>query len=332
MGLSRTLYSSINKALADTSTALRSHASEVHNFMRQITGASHGTSGVNGAPPSSSNWTVHSSHACGVGAGAGNNFSAAFTAAEWLRAAAGSTHAWIVFQSPSTLLGGTHYVTVSLGTASDQNAVYKISRTAPSGGTTTADPTSAVESTYGTGQQTHPTGTTAGKTHLVIDADGNFMFWCSKNGSTYTNLWLAVFGTVEAHAGDSYKTFLAVSFLDSGRGAPAMTSTITVRGLHLDGTAISTTNVHIAYLAVNSSSSLQAAVTQLHGSDSTVDAFPCAYVVSTAAGLMGSRGRIPDVWLVGTGQANAAGDPSGAAPTRVSLGGLTTAMDVIPVL
>lgn len=331
MPLSRTWYTNNNVALADTSTALRSHASMLHNLLKMLCGITNGNNGAPGAPPSSSYWTVHSS--CnGTTASAGNNFNNTFTAGEWVRAAAGVAHSWFVLQSPSTLLNGTHYVTVSLGTASDQNIVLKIAKTAPSGGTTTADPTSASESTY-TSFQSHPNSVTAGKSHMIVDADGNFHFWSSKNGAGYAHWWMCVQGLVEtASSGDNFRTIMAQVFTDSGRGAPGYTTTISARGFHLDGTAANTTNLNITYLACSSSTGLAQHVTQLRGVDSKADGVPCAYVVASLASNMGVRGRLPDVWLSSGGPAVGAGDPSGAAPTRVVLGGAVTAMAVVPGL
>lgn len=333
MPLSRQWYDSKNKALADTSTALRSHASQWHNFMRQITGASHGTSGPAGAPPASADWSVHSSHACGVAAGAGNNFSAAFVASEWLRAAAGSSHAWIVFESPATITDGPVYLTISLGTSSDQNAVIKISKTAPSGGTTTADPTSATEVTYGTSQQTHPNTTTAGKTHLVMDADGNFYFFSSKNGGApgYCHFFLSVCSLVNTAAGDSNRFMLACQYLDSGRGVPSCLNTISVRGLHYDGSAGSpTSSFNIGYIAASGSTSMAQQLTQLNAANSKVDGIEGGWVFDTLTSFMGVRGQFPDFLYCTTGAATGAGDPSGVAPTRVVYGGAILPSEVVP--
>jgi hypothetical protein len=308
-----------------------------HNFLKQLTGAATGSSGASGAPPSSSYWTVHSSHACGVGAGAGNNFSSTFTASEWLRAGAGSTHAWFVLQSPASpgITDGPYYLLVSLGTASDQNAIVAIAKGAFSGGTTTADPTASNQSTYTT-TQVHPNTTTAGKTHFVTDAAGNFFFFASKNGSGYMHTMLLGQTLTEARSsGDSGRFVIGLTYTDSARGTPPTNSTVPLRGWQYDGTTAmdASTNLNnVIYLASNSSSALVSVITQLNAIDSKVDGIPAAYVVSIRATYQAIRGRLPDVWFCGAGPAVGAGDPSGAAPSRIVLGGMIFPMEVAPGL
>lgn len=334
MALSRTWYDNVNVALADTSTALRSHASMWHNFLKQMTGATTGNSGANGAPPGSSYWTVHSSHACGVGAGSGNNFSSTFTASEWLRAAAASTHAWFVLQSPATTTDGPWYILVSLGTSSDQNAIVALSKVAFSGGTTTADPTATNQVTY-TSFQVHPNTTTAGKTHLVVDANGNFFFYSGKNSAGYCNFCVIGQTLTEARSsGDSGRFAIFCSYLDSGRGVPNLITGSSTTGRQLSPTATATTAGDVATvsnLTINGFS-YNTAMATANLVDSKVDALPVYYVYLKTAGNVGVRGRIPDMWLVGAAASVGAGDPSSAAPTRIVMGEALVPMGYAPGL
>lgn len=332
--LSRTWRANANLALPDVSTALRSHASMWFNFKNQMCRALQGTAGASGAPVAASAWTVHSS-SDGVTAGAGDNLGGStFTAGKWLRAAAASPHSWFVLQSPATpgVTDGPYYILVSLGTASDQNAIVAIAKTAFAGGTASADPTAAGQSTYTTAA-THPNSTTAGKTHFYVDDAGNFFFWSSKNGLGYAHMFICGQSLTEARpSGDTCRFVLCVSFLDSGRGAPGLTSTVPLRGFHNDGTAAATSELTLPVLNIGGGSAMASVLTQLNSVDSKLDGLPILYVVSTKTGQMGVRGRLPDSWLVGSGAANGAGDPSAAAPNAVVMGGGMWPLEVVPGL
>lgn len=333
MSLSRTWYTNNNLALPDVTTALRSHASMWFNFKNQAVQALTGSTGASGAPPGSAAWTIHSS-SDGVTAGAGDNLGGStFTAGKWLRNTAGNAHSWFVLQSPNTLTDGTHYILISLGTSSDQNAIIAISKTAFSGGTTTADPTAANQSTFAA-SQTHPNTTTAGKTDYVVDANGNFHFWSGKNSAGYRHLWVSVMGLVEARSsGDTGRTMLCMIYSDTGRGAPPFLAVLPVRGWLVDGTtALTGSQGTIGYLNVGGGGAYVSQLTQNNVIDSKVDGIPAVYVFMNLAGNMGVRGRWPDVWYCGSGSAVGAGDPSGAAPTRVCMGGGIFPMEVAPTL
>lgn len=335
MPVSEPYYSAVNRPLDDTTTGLRSHASMWFAFKGILTGALSGyTNGPNGAPPAASYWTIHSS-SDGVTAGVGDNLGGVvFTAAKWVRAAAGVAHSWFVLQSPSLpgLTDGPFYVLVSFGTASDQNVVIAISKTAFSGGTITADPTAAGQSTYTTFQM-HPNTTTNGKTHFLVDGRGSFWFFSSKNATGYAHACVAVQSLTETRpSNDVGRTVLLAQFTDSGRGAPNITQTTSLRGFHMDGTAATGANLNMAYLGVSSSNALVTNITQLNGADSKLDSVACCYVCSSLAGQMGIRGRIKDAWQVASGQNNGAGDPADTAPVRVVMGGLALPFNMVPGL
>ncbi len=333
MPLSRTWYSAVNRSLDDVTTGLRSHASMWFSLIRLLTGAEAGTNGASGAPPSSSYWTVHSSHACGVAASSGNNFSTTFTASQWLRNTAGNSHAWFVLQSPNDVLDGPWYIMVSLGTSSDQQAIIAVAKSAFSGGTTTADPTATNQSTY-TAFQVHPNTTTAGRAHVVVDDDGNFFFYSSKNSSGYAHFTLMGQSLQNAaSSGDSARFVILAQYLDSGRGVPSMeANNISVRGLSFNGTTALTSGTGRIPAISAAGTSMATALTGVNSATGKADGLPVAFVIDSTVGGQGIRGRIPDIELISAMVAVAAGEPAAAAPERCVLGTWAVPMEVVPLL
>jgi hypothetical protein len=303
MSLSKTWYTSANLAAADITTALRASASGYFALKNLLTGGLAGTAGTGGQPTNF--WTVHSSSDGVTASNADNLGGNTFTAAKWVRAAAGVAHSWFVLQSPASggLTTGPYYLMLSMGTAADANCIIAISRAAPSGGTTTADPTSSPVQSIAPAAQYFSNTTAASKYHLVMDAKGNFHFLGSVNGGNRFVSYVGVHELTEVPTGDLAPVVLYLDFLTSGTGVPRFCTTNVssgIRGMCNDGTtaASSSTALRMANLTWSGNTD-SATRTAVNNTDSKVDGIPMAHVYDTTASHATYRGRVPDVWYMG---------------------------------
>lgn len=337
MSLSKTWYTSANLAWADTSTILRANASILFALKGLLTQVLTGTAGTGGQPPASAAWTVDSS-SDGTTAGAGDNLGGGtFTAAKWVRAAAGVAHTWFVLKSPASagILDGPWYMMVSFGTGSDSNIIVGISKNAPTGGTTTADPTSSPAQSLFTTFAALPGVAAAGKSHIVMDAKGSFRYHYSLNGSNrFCGFW-NLEELVETKANDSARIVFIIDMLNSGTGAPRFGTTNLgggYRGYANDGvTPLTSSTGRVMNIQWNGNTDASTRTT-VNATDSKADGLPVAYLYDVTAAHLGMRGRVPDVWYMGGQVAVGAGSPSGAAPDRVLAGDILTPFSVTPSL
>lgn len=337
MGLSKTWYTSANRAMDDVSSALRSNASILFALKGFLTGALTGTGGTGGQPPSSAFWTVDSSSKS-TAAGAGDQFSASFVAAEWVRAAAGVAHSWYVLKSPVSagITDGPWYMLISWGTSSDNAYRLAISKTQPTGGTTTADPTVTAYGDFGTAVTGLPGSATNGKCHIVMDAKGNFHFLQSFNGGGRFVTWMTVQELVEARSsGDAARVVAVIDMLNSTTGVPRPSGFVGTgwRGFSNDGTtAVDSTHGKMAILQWTGGNSDTSVRASLNAIDSKADAIPMLYVYDTTAAHTSLRGRVPDVWFMGAQVAVGSGTPTAASPDRVMAGEVLIPFSVSPSL
>jgi hypothetical protein len=336
MPLSGTWYTTANRAFDLNTLAFNVAQSTIFALKAYLMGDISGTDGPEGARPSSAYWTIESS-SDGVTASAADNLGGGtFNATKWLRAGAGVAHSWFVLKSPASpgITDGPWYLMASLGTASDTNWVLAISKNAFAGGTITADPTSSNQSTYTTTQFDEAVNT-AGKTHFITNAAGNFWFLVSKNGSGICRMMVSFQTLADARSsGDSARSILMFDYSAASRGTPRFpeSSTPTWRGLNYDGTtAITGTTGKLVQINA-AATTLGSAFTTSNGNDSKIDFLPGCYVFDTTAAKTGCRGRIPDCWMVGAQAAVGAVEPSAASPARVIIGYTAIPMSVVPSL
>lgn len=336
MPTSKQWYTSANLAIADSTTASRCAHSSIWGFGAMLLGHQSGTNGPEGARPSSSNWTLagsSNSSTAGMDTTDRLNFSGAFTDANWVRAAAGVAHTWFVLSSPNTVLDGPWHICFDyIGPTNDQTCTLVVSKNVFSGGSTTARPTSVNESVL-TGFQFCSTTQAAGKIHLAIDADGNFRWLRSRNGTGYFDTFISIESLVEYHSGDPARAFMLTHFLDSGTGALTNSQSPAMRGLCNDGTtALTTNNCGIGEMLFRPGGISLTSYNTTNTVDSTVDALPMCYVYDNTTARKGIRGRYPDMWDVGAQVAVGSTFPGTGNPERTLVGSKMIAFSVAPSL
>lgn len=318
-------YGQLNKALANVTTAANACNSWLHSWMKGITGTvlTGFTNGTTGAPPTSSRWSVLLS-SNGTTAGAGDQFSAAYVAGEWLSNTAGNAHSYFVLQSPSTpgILDGPWYILVSKNSATATTYTVSLSKTAWTGGTTTADPTNAgTVSTTGAVQLFNASSTTAGKTHFYVDAKGNFFVMCSRDGSGVVETGF-LFTELEQTqpSGDAHRVIGYITHSASGVFASINNgSNLTgqsILGFQRNGAAQASSQMQIT--------SHNFPLTELNGINSDVEGVKGGLVISTLTANQCVRGYIPDLYQCCTAPVNGANYPDTTNPIWSAIGAAAT--------
>ena len=319
-----TKYGLANKALADVTTAALACNSFLHAFFKAITGTdvSGFTAGTGGAPPASSFWTVE--RTCnGATASAADNFTNAFTAAEWVSNTAGNAHSWFVIKSPTSpgITDGPWYMLVSKDSATATTYRVSISKTAFAGGTTTANPTNAGTVSEVQASLFNASSTTAGYTHLMADAKGNFWALCSRVGSGVVETGI-IFTELEQSrsSGDSYRAICYAAHSTSGIFSGVHTGTnisgTGVLGFQRDGTAVASSQLIISAHDLTGFTEL--------GLSNEVEGLKFGLVYSTKTANMGVRGWLPDLYQCTTAVANASSYPDTTNPLWTAIGSATT--------
>lgn len=318
-------YAAVDVALPDCTTVLRQSGSMLHCLKGLLTGILTGTNGPNGAPPASSNWIVDSS--CdGVTAGAGDNLGGAvYTAGKWVRAAPGSAHSWFVLKSPTSpgVSDGPYYILASMGVGAgaDYYCKFQVAKLQFTGGTTTADPTTAHTSDFGENEHVPSGSNVASRAHLCIDAAGNFWFLCSQNSSGLAFFILGGQSLTETAGSDPSRFFVYQQFLNSGRGVPTWDESAgMIRGISGNGiTQLDAGTCRMMSIGAQGTG-LASALGGLNSLTGKADALQLGYVIETLGVSRGFRGRFPDCWLAGGQSPVPSGDPTDAAPNRILTG------------
>lgn len=329
--VSVTKYGLVNKVLPDVTTAARACNSWIWSWLKAITGTvvSGFTAGTGGAPPASSNWTWERS-SNGTTAGAGDNFSNTYVDGEWLSAAGAVAHSWAVVKSPVTngILDGPWYIFISKNSGTATTYTVSLSKTAWTGGSITADPSNAgTVSTTGATGLFNVSSTTAGKTHLYMDAKGNFFILCSRDGTGVCETGF-LFTELEQTqpSGDSNRVFGYITHSTSGIFANINNGTnlsgANMLGFQRDGTA--QTSSQMVLTAHNISG-----FTELNGINSDVEGIKYGMILCTKTANMCIKGFIPDIFQVTSAPTNGANHPDTTNPLWSALGSSSTSGKVL---
>lgn len=302
MANEKTWYSWADYALPDTSAVanmLKSVCWCMKAMLKgDITGA---TTGPEGAAPSSSNWTVVASCDGTTAARDGvDRWGTTFDITKLVSVVSTGAHSWIELRN-STL--GYSFLIELVCPAANQCLIV-LAKTAFTGGSTTARPTSPDEVGWGAiplveSSVTSPLWSAGARVHRCIDASGNFWMFLSRNGSALITGAYAVQTLKNLRmASDAYPVVGFFSFNNTGvmrdggldfiRGS----SSVTLRGRGYDGAAVA--NMTVIGLNYGSSSTLTSGFTAPFFGDSLVDTFPCT-VVAYTAGVWGLKGDFYDV-------------------------------------
>lgn len=221
MPLSRTWYTDMNLSFPNVTTGTlqsKSYLWCIKSLLMQDAAAV-GTHGPDGAPIAGSAWTcVGSSDSVTAGLDAVDRWGSPFDGTKIVRATAGTAHSWIVLQSPAAM--GPVYWCLDWSTTSDVSMTFVWSRTAFTGGSITARPTSSTE-WVNSNVNFCTSNTTAARASRVTDANGNFYIFSHLNGTGLFENMLGFQTLIETQVGELAPTVSLYSFISGGRGTPS---------------------------------------------------------------------------------------------------------------
>lgn len=315
MTVNRLWYTEGNTALADVSSSAQVAKSLLLALMRLPLGLTTGDRGVNGAPPSGSK-SVHfsscDSSTVSTTVGSGGNLITDVT--KVVRGSGGSVRSWGVIRLPSTCTAlavpwyfGWHY-----NGGSDGTYELFMSKTAPTGGTTTARPTATDEVAMTAALFTDLTASSH-RAHLITDALGNFVVLFSQGGKCHTEIHMLAFEGPDAD--DQFPICMGVTSAIGTRGAIENGTNYlntsgrdTQNGLHMrspTGSQIAISAEGTAIMTPGNTSWFTR-VTKNQGSG-LLDMLDCpVWFYSSSGAASGIRGKLPDWRMVSN--ATAVGD------------------------
>jgi hypothetical protein len=197
MALEKTWQYDQDRAVADFSTVAKLSASfwwGMLAFMRGVVGGA--TQGLWTCVQSCDSITVKTD-----GTDLQGDF---FDSTKWVRAAAGVAHSWRVDYNASL---GIYLITDWSGVNDQAPCVMGISFTAPTGGTTTARPTSTTEAMFAAVMMNDNTAT-ASRLHCAMATDGQVCIQFSKNLAGFPHRNIHIFPAADLQSGDSYGVFM----------------------------------------------------------------------------------------------------------------------------
>lgn len=335
MSLSKTYYSTMNRALDDTSTTNKVASSTLFALKEFLMGGISGTNGPEGARPSSAYWTLVQCTDSVTVKTDGTDLlgGAAYDSTKWVRNTAGNAHTWFVLKSPTGMLDQPWYFTVDWAGANDQIATFVLTKTLPSGGTTTARPTSTVEATRA--NIFAEASANAAKSHFITDANGNFWFLESRNGQGYFQfcaMWQEL--TEARSSGDTGRAVALFSQAVVNGGALDYvnnTTGLNPISLTYNLVAASTTKILLPQM-YGSAAAAAWNVAGTNASDAKVDSMPIFYVYDQLAGSTGVRGRMADIFVTGRQVAVGSVEPASGTPVTVCVGSVWIPCSVAPSL
>lgn len=334
MSLSQLYYCESNVTADDTTSAIKVTKSFLYAIKAFLLQTKTGTTGTSGSPPAGAAWSMY--YSCdSVTAGTANDGvdhwgGGTFDATKLVRAAAGSAHSWCVLKSSSSIcaaLASTpFYLIIDWGTSGDTLFNLSLCKTAPTGGTTTARPTSIDEVAMAGITMLDVTVNTH-RLCFVTDAVGNFYITMERAAAGFPHTIVGVQQIVSPglQAGDLFPMVLFADSSVSIRGAMSgnLNSSAGYTGViglasraptNSGGPTNSTGNG----LIIPSNGGWFTATTT-NQSNSRVDTLDCK-VMFAGSGISAVKGTIAD-WYMGN-SSNSVGtvEPNSGANEHVNIG------------
>lgn len=255
------------------------------------------------------------------------------------------THSWIVLRSPEGFMQGPDgsgtgaqsrvWLCIDARYANDYQVEFSLHRTAPTGGTTSAAPTSSGQLTWST-QQILRTSLAASRFHGSRDVRGQFWWGISPNASSRAAFGMFVASLVDYPTTPSDLAYNAAGFMfyaDSARGAFAIANFAGAercRGWNPDGTASSNASLAYEWVATNNSSSPAIIGSGGNTLNSRAD-WTRLRVWNNDTTHKHLYGRIPDIVLCSVNNPQTEVAPSSGTPERAVFGDLFVPADAVPL-
>lgn len=200
--------------IPSVATALIACKATLWSLKAMIKGDAVGPSnGHTGAIAAGSRWTHHQSCDGASVSSVTDLWGTSFDETKIIRGTGGAARSWIVLRSPNALLDGPWYLVIAFNGTADDRATFTLSRTAPTGGTTTAHPTSSVETANADRPFTH-NDTSTRRFSISMEANGSFWFVSAVTGGY--RMGFAVSEIVNARSVDVARCCLITAYRSAG--------------------------------------------------------------------------------------------------------------------
>jgi len=242
---------------------------------------------------------------------------------------AATAHSWMVLKSPAAL--GPYYLIIDLNVATVGTiGVVVVAKTAPTGGTTSARPTSTDEVTIST-TSFFTTGT--GRMHGGIATDGNFHILSSADGSGWVG-FLMFQVLADTKSNDLYKALLYCRGGGSGNNLASFTglqaqTTSSVR--HFNGSVVlAPTALYMSGTAVNNQF-FNSFLTTADYVDSSYPDWPIYWLVTTV-GYQSLKGRWVDYRWCPFSMLDGTAESNQSTPTSVVVNDIWVPYNAVPTI
>lgn len=331
MALSRLWYVEGNCALDDVSTTTRVYQSMLFAMKAFLKGEKTGTNGTSGSVPAGAKWTHYSSSDSVSTSLVTDLIGSTFDASKIVLGNGGTPHSWWVGRCPTSLtaLGIPFYfgwsTTSSIGVFD-----FFCSKTAPSGGTISARPTSVDEWKYQSACTIADVTAAAHRAHWVVDANGNSTIDFSRAGIVHTSM-SPLMGFATPVAGDLFPICSYFSAQAAGRGALRDDQQVMSASGHdgaagfnmrsPDGSRRVEDGINAGTGIITPRNSTWLGRTTTNNGSGLLDALSCPiwYYDNVLGGI---RGFMPDWYVVNTSKAVGDFLPAGAPSERVIVGNI----------
>jgi len=242
-------------------------------------------------------------------------------------AAPGIAHSWIVLKSPVLRGVSPWYLTLDMASATIGNISVALSKTAPTGGTLLARPTSPDEivATNWTNASLYSAG--QGRVSAAMTVSGEPYFAFSQAGTLRAYLLLQALR--DSKAEDLHPVWMAFTATGTTPIVTAIQAASNVLMQRPDGAyvlAAPAANWMIVSTAANPFTIFTADTT-----DSAIDDLPI-YIVTTSAGNKSIRGRLADIRWAPSSVTTPTHEPAAGTPQSMVLGNIWMPASAIPVL
>jgi len=272
-------------------------------------------------------WTcAGSSDAATAGMDGVDRWTASFDSTKIVRATPGNAHSWIVLQSPAGLGGGPWYMCIDYSATVEYQTSVFFSKTAFTGGSTTARPTSTTEWAAPPGGTTPSqfiiTSLQGVRMNGLLSTSGDFHIRFSRqSGSGFMNFAFSFIALTNTKSTDAHNGWSLWQFLDGSPGVCSRPAWSTSsgwpwRGRNKDNTVTVDASIIAPHIGATHAF---ADISGTDGTDNLYGDFPMYLQVVTAA-QKSQRGRIRDLMWAPDNAPNQVEPPTGPPYQSVILG------------
>jgi hypothetical protein len=241
-----------------------------------------------GSPGANGHWTVKgSSDGSAAGLDGVDRWTTTYTPAKIVRGSASNPHSWMVLESPTLSSGIKVQLLITFDGSNDYSGSFIFAKTAFSGGSTTANPTSSDSWMWGgtASAFSHSSTATLHRLHGILSSTGDFFIFSARSGGGgFAEFALACMATVGHHASDA----VPVWTFSVHSGGVNVTTPVNLQSSS-NNTRSPVNTAAIQYLGV-----AQPGAPSVDPIRGTYASFPSWIFISYSSSLYG-RGRVPDL-------------------------------------